>query len=235
MARSRREFSQARGAWVITFADLMTLLLALFVLIFSMSSLDSSILMSISAGLQKEKPVEEHGRGEAPQNVRLAAAILAERQQLHEYEGKIKELLFPRELLPPAIDKGTLADSVRIMEVREGIVFILPEEMLFEPGSSRLSPAGLEVVRSLVPLADFLPGPVRISGHARPREGQDAYLASSRHALAVLGVFLNRGFPPSRLSAGAYGAELPRLEQDGTMLPGRVEILLKTGSLTVSK
>ena len=54
--------------------------------------------------------------------------------------------------------------------------------------------------------------------------------AAGRHALAVLGVFINRGSEIDRFSISAYGGDRAGLETPARKVPlNRVEILLKTG------
>ncbi|MDL2285196.1 OmpA family protein [Desulfovibrio sp. OttesenSCG-928-F07] len=228
MNRGKRVFPSGGVSWVVTFADLMTLLLALFVLIFSMSSLDSSTIRSISSGLSREKFIDGK-RGDIPANIKLAADIMADLQNAHPYTGELEKLLFPRELLPPAVDKGTLSDIVKIQARKDGMAFVLAEEVLFVKDTSRISPEGRVMLELLAPLFNVVQGEIAISGHTKVN-GRDPYEVTTRNAVAVLGVFLNCGLQPARFAISGYGADkpLPAGAETNNPMYSRVEILVKT-------
>lgn len=232
MARLR-VYEENKNGWLITFADLVTLLLALFVLIFSMSSLDSAVIQSISSSVSRDFPKQDRHRGKVTAEIREVAQLMADTGQVHSHEGRIKELLFPRDLLPPGIDKGTLEPSFRVEERAEGIAFVLGDNILFDGAGSRISAAGREILVSMAPLFEVVPGDVQFIAFyvGPPLAGQpDDYAAAGRHALAALGVFLNQGLENGRFSVSAYGADRAALESGAPDAPlSRVEILLKTG------
>lgn len=228
-----RAFPENKSGWMITFADLITLLLALFVLIFSMSSLDSAVIRSISSSVSRDRPLNDRNRGDIPANLRELAQLVADTGQVHQHEGRIKDLLFPRDLLPLGVDKGTLETSFRVREDARGVAFVLADDLLFSDGSSRVSATGREILASLAPLLEILPDEVQIlafyAGAPAP-DLPDDYAVAGRHALAALGVFINRGLDAGRFSVSAYGEDRAGLENApaGVNL-NRVEILLKTG------
>lgn len=228
-----RTFEENKSGWLVTFADMVTLLLALFVLLFSMSSLDSSVIRSISSSLSRDLPKRDLDRGKLKNEIRMAAQLLSDTGQVHSHEGRIKDLLFPRDLLPPGIDKGTLDSSFRIVETGRGIVFVLGDNILFSGEGSRVSSAGREILDSMAELFELMPGDVRITAFyaGEPDPGQpDDYASASRHALAALGVFINQGLDKERLSISAYGRDRASVERAVPDAPlSRVEVLLKTG------
>ena len=236
MARLRI-YEENRDGWLITFADMVTLILALFVLIFSMSSLDSAVVQSISSSVNRDLPKRDSHRGKITEDIRQVAQLLADTGQVHQHEGRIKELLFPRDLLPPGVDKGTLDTSLRVVETGEGVTFVMGNDLLFEGEGSRVSKTGRDILASLMPLCDFLQSEVRISAFydgppsAGPTGAQpDSYASAGRYALAALGVFINQGAELGRFSISAYGGDRAGLEaQAGNAPLDRVEILLKTG------
>ncbi|MDR2050599.1 MAG: hypothetical protein LBQ63_02365 [Deltaproteobacteria bacterium] len=237
MRAAKRSFSSFKPAWLITFADLTTLLLVLFLMIFSMSSLDDSVLRSISSGLDRRKGLPGEA-AQVPERIRLAAQLLLKQEYMEEKESLVKELLFPSESLPPDFDKGTLEDSVRILPHKDGIMFSLDNALLFEPGSSGLRPGGRDLLRNLASLVYILPGEVRLDGHEEAggsepgAGGKDPYQASVARVLAALGVFLNQGHAPARFSVSAYGGDKapePFAARPGRMR-ARLEILFKTGN-----
>lgn len=230
MARLKN-FEENSTGWMITFADLMTLLLTLFVLMFSMSSLDGSITQSISLSVSHEMPKRDLNRGEITESLRESAQLIMEAQDLHQQEARIKELLFPRDLLPPGIDKGTLDTSLRLEERGQGVAFVMHDVLLFEGESSRISEAGRVILNSMAPLMQVLPGDVQLTGfYAGPPTADlpDDYAVAGRHALAALGVFINRGVDSGRLSISAYGADRAYEGLQPGAAANRLEILFKS-------
>lgn len=232
MARLRT-FEENKSGWLITFADLVTLLLALFVLIFSMSSLDSDVIQSISSSVSRDLPKRDLQRGKITAEIREVAQLIADTGQVHSHEGRIKELLFPRDLLPLGIDKGTLETSLRVEERAEGVAFVLGDNILFGVEGSRVSAAGREILASMAPLFELLDTDVQLLAFytGPPVAGlDDDYAVAGRHALSALGVFINRGLDNGRFSISAYGADRAALESAAPGAPlSRVEVLLKTG------
>ena len=100
------------------------------------------------------------------------------------------------------------------------------------------------MLAALADLMRIMPGEVNISGHEDPpgaalASGRDPYLASARHALAALGVFLRRDENPGRFSLSAYGpdhqaampgTDLYTVDMAAPPRDARLEILLKNPS-----
>ena len=244
MRPPKHTFNREHTGWLLTFADMVTLMLALFVLIFSMSSVDNAVLQDISSGLDNQERRSQAKSGRIPENIRLAAAMLIDKENLRQQENRVKDLLFPQELLPPELDKGTVAQYIHIFEHKDGLLFTLDNALLFMTESSELKPGGRAVLAALADLMRIMPGEVNISGHEDPpgaalASGRDPYLASARHALAALGVFLRRDENPARFSLSAYGpdhqaampgTDLYTVDMAAPPRDARLEILLKNPS-----
>lgn len=227
MRGPKRLFPSVGALWMLTFADLVTLLLALFVMIFSMSTLDSAVLLKITDGLRRREISPAIDAGAVPEHIRLAADILGHKENIGEQEDKIKELLFPVENLPPDLDKGTLMRSMRIVPTVDGVLFIIDNARLFTPGSAVPLPGAASALEPLISLMGVLTGEVSLSAHEAPQAGTDPYQTSLRRALAVLGMFLRRGQDGARLGISARGPDSPpSIAGTGA---ARLEILFKTG------
>lgn len=232
MARLRT-YADNNNGWLVTFADLVTLLLALFVLIFSMSSLDSAIIQSISSSINRDMPKKDLNRGKITEEIREAAQLMLDTGMVHQHEGRIKELLFPRDLLPAGIDKGTLDTSLRVEEQASGVAFVIDNSMLFAGSGSGISTVGRKILSSMARLPDAMQSDVRISAfYAGPvmRDLPDDYAAAGQYALSVLGVFVEADADLKRFSISAYGADRAGLEPvPQGVSKNRVELLFKTG------
>lgn len=239
MAR-KRPFQMIRPsfAWMVTFADLMTLLLAFFVLLLSMSSMDKSILRDVTShfagtiGLATKK-----GAGKIPDRFEIVKELMESPTEVLQNPQRLKDLLFPDEALPDGMARGTLNANLQILARPEGVALVLSDGLLFASGESELR---AESSKLLAEFARFLASttmPVNVSGYTDNAQGvtKDNYVLSMERAMSVLRFFLEYGFDPGRFSVSAYGEAFPLGDNDtpeGRVKNRRVEILLKTTGRT---
>jgi len=219
--------------WLVTFSDLMTLLLTFFVLLLSMASMDRTLLTRISAFSSNIAPIEHSGRNRVPDNIRLLLEILREPHTILEKQDRIKDLLFPNEILPVDMSSGTLKENLRVLAHPEGVVIVLTEGILFPKGSFTLTPTGHRLLSNLTSFLHYTTADVAIGGHTdkNPLPGIDPYILSGKRAMAALEHFLQEGMKPDRFSIGGYGPDRPlgaagASENDAHNR--RIEILVKT-------
>ena len=234
MARRTGKQRRVGGAlWLITFSDLMTLLLTFFVLLLSMSSMDSRSLSRISAQSRQLSPLTLSGPGRLPERIRIVVKLIKDPRNVLEKRNRIKDLLFPLDLLPPEMSSSDLEKNITILEHPEGVVIVLTEGLLFAKGAAKLDDKGKKLVAVLTPVMQAVNADINISGHtdATPVKGKDSYELSLMRALAVLEQLLQAKIPPDRFSVSGYGPDKPMYANDteaGQAKNRRVEILVKT-------
>lgn len=219
--------------WLITFTDLMTLLLTFFVLMLSMSSLDSATLARISAYMRSPSRIEMSGAGRIPDRIQLVVKLIKDPRNILEKRDRIKDLLFPHDLLPKELPKGDLEKNITILEHPEGVVIVLTEGLLFAKDSADLDAKGKKLVAVLAPVMQAVKTDINISGHTDASSAKDAapYELSLKRALAVLEQLLQAKIPPDRFSVSGYGPDKPmepNTSEEGRAKNRRVEILVKT-------
>ena len=226
------------SSWMVTFADLMTLLLSFFVLLLSMSSMDQSILRDVASnfvgdiGLATKK-----GAGNVPTRFEfLQEAIEKPAEVLHNPQ-RIKDLLFPDEILPKGMARSTLNENLQILARPEGIALVLSDGLLFGTGGSELGEDSRKLLSEFAVFLASVTMPVNVAGYADnvPGGEKDNYVLSTERAMAVLSYFLEFGFDPERFSVSAYGDAFPlgdNTTPEGRAKNRRVEILLKTTGRT---
>lgn len=233
---ARRKKTRGGGGtagWLITYSDLMTLLLSFFVLLLSMSSMDRTLLTRISLFNSDSSIIDHSGRGRTPERIRLLLDVLREPNAALDRPERIKELLFPNDVLPPELSPGKLEDNLRILAHPEGVVIVLTDELLFPGGGYTLSPAAQKLLAAMIPLLHHSSADLNISGHtdnATPG-GVDPYVLSGQRAMSVLEYFLRQKLKPARFSISGYGPDKPLTSNDTAANQGknrRVEMLLKT-------
>ena len=240
LRRKKRESTPLKkGVWLITFSDLSTLILALFVLMFSMSSIDSGLVERISSSLRDDSVPELPGLGRADSRLNEILDLMADAQRLVENESRLKELLFPDDVLPPEQDKGMIRENIRITTRENGVGIIFSEDLLFAEGSASVGTEGRRVLSAVTPLLRAVPYDIMISGHSDDNiyAGEKAatirlakYQLSGARALSVLGCYLHDGLEKRRFSTSGYGPDRPlEAKQAGTdaVSDRRVEIVIK--------
>ncbi len=235
MARRKKKGGDGGGpGWLVTFSDLMTLLLTFFVLLLSMSSMDRPLLTRIMATSDEPSPLDHAGRGRVPERISLLMDIVNDPTTVLDKQDRIKDLLFPNEILPPELSPGTLKENLRVLAHPEGVVIVLHEGLLFPRSGYALTATGRQLLDALVPFFHYTTADVNIGGHTDNVEeahAMDNYVLSGRRAMSVLEFFLQQHFPARRFSISGYGPDKPLFPNDtekNRAQNRRVEILVKT-------
>jgi chemotaxis protein MotB len=214
--------------WMVTFSDLVTLMLTFFVLIMSMSSLDGGRLeKTFSSG-----GTASHGG--------MALVNMAPTSPPHtDWGGGTEEDRIARLALEETVDQevGDLGLET-VLDVRDngrGVVLTLKADTTFRVGDATISAAGREALRALV---DVLRRPgilLEIAGHtdasvSRSWTYRDNWELSVARAAAVARVLEEAGINPATLTVTGYGSSRPRVVGRPSAvghLNRRVEIVLK--------
>jgi chemotaxis protein MotB len=235
MARKKDKGGDAAGtpAWLITFSDLVTLLLTFFVLLLSMASMDRVMLARMSPFQSRTDYISYQGAGKVPTRVQVLLKLLEDPASALDKPERIKDLLFPDEVLPPDIDVSTLDRNLRILEKPEGLAIVLTNDLLFAPGSYALNDGARKLLEQVGLMLQYSTADCNIAGFSdtSPSPGMDNYVLSGKRALVVLDYFIAMGFDPTRFSISGYGPDKPVADNDtegGRAQNRRVEILLKT-------
>jgi chemotaxis protein MotB len=214
--RSKRA-SANKSLWVVTFSDLSTLLMALFVLIFSMSSIDSGLVERISTGLHGSSAAIRAEGSVFDSRFELALELLGDSRNLSRNADAVKELIFS-DVLPPELVGGMLKDKITILSREGGTAIVFAEDILFEPGSAVIPDRGRKLLEALTPLLRKTPHDILITGHSDDSVYAEAgaasqkraqYQLSGTRALAVLKLYLDANIDKNRFAVAGYGPDRP--------------------------
>jgi chemotaxis protein MotB len=241
MSRRKKRNTAAAGsnmAWMITFSDLVTLLLTFFVLLLSMCILDRSIIVKAFQTVtifEEEVGVLRHQSAtKVKSRYQVVREMITDPWEAVEKRQRIKDLLFPEEILSPAISKSTLDENLDILARTDGVAILLSDKLLFESAGYVLKGEIAPVLEEIAGLLLVMNAPVNIAGYtdSLPGRHMSNLELSGRRALSVLEDLLGRGLDPTRFSASGYGPHFPlgdNTTEEGRALNRRVEILIKTG------
>lgn len=233
MAKKKKHVCPPLALWLVTFSDLVTLLLTFFVLLLTMSSMDNSILTTVTLTTSDLGLLDKRGSGRVAVKERLIVKLLDKPWEVLDKKQRIKDLLFPDDQLPEELDKSELDKNLEVLAKPDGVALVFTDDLLFEPGSSELSARGQILVGKLVPLMQLTEAPINIAGYTDQTDGtEDAIALSGDRALGVLTFLVEKGIDNRRFSLSAYGDYFPALDSRGRPVESaknrRVEILLKT-------
>ncbi|MFP4315227.1 MAG: flagellar motor protein MotB [Desulfovibrionales bacterium] len=223
--------------WMITFSDLVTLLLTFFVLLLSMATLDRTYLMKAF----RTTTIFDEDVGfmaiqsatKVPTKYKIVMSYMENPLDILEKQDRIKDLLFPEEDFPMEFNYSTLEQNLTLLKRPEGVAIVLSDSLLFDTGHYELEPQARFILEKIAELLTATYAPVNIAGYTDTVPGVriSNMELSRRRALSVLEYLLSQGLPPDRFSASGYGPFFPigdnRTEQ-GKAQNRRVEILIKT-------
>jgi chemotaxis protein MotB len=165
-------------SWLVTLVDLVSLMLAFFVMRFAMTSIDSPDFDAAAASLSVAlgKTVSTIA-GEAPPQ---PLGVESERG------GPGFRLSYLEPLLRAKLDRDPVLKSARIERILGRLVIGLPSDLLFETGRASLTPVARMAVAELATAFMNLPNRLEVLGHADPRPMAGGGPLGSNRALSLV-------------------------------------------------
>lgn len=148
----------AGKAWLITFTDLVCLMLTFFVMLYAMSDPDPARFKALAEGIPGQSAPRAEGV-ERPQAAFTVEGLDRGRTIDLGYLGRVFE--------SQMVGKPELVD-VRLARRGDSLVVSLPGDLLFRPGSAELSPQGERALFLLGGVAGNIGNALDVVGHADP-------------------------------------------------------------------
>jgi len=216
MARKRKlepEVLPDTDAWMVTFSDLISLMLTFFVLIISMSTLDQTKLEDISRNFTQTLLLFHAGEGTEP----FVPPPL--KQRIDPNITPQNMMLAMRQRSMSVFKHSTLSHKVKTLVLKDRLILRINNTTLFDPGRATFRSEHVKVMKQLAHMLAASPGNIRIEGYAdrselsqtgRPESQAevfpDVWSLSLARAASVLHVLVAEGVNPSRLSLVGYGS-----------------------------
>jgi chemotaxis protein MotB len=142
--------SSDKDRYLITYADLITLLLGLFIILYAISNIDNKKYSNMIEAMTNVfgKPVPVTNLTPGTQGVKN----LSPTEQLKTELMKL-------------IDDNNYSSSIRFEENERGITIHILDDILFAPGKADLTEASKHVLSNLAVILRELPNDIRIEGH----------------------------------------------------------------------
>ncbi len=147
--------------WLITFTDVMALMLTFFVLLYSMSvpSQDDWEEMSSALNRQFKKDFSAEWYEGPQDSVSIDKLDFTEAQNLGYLSSVISKL----------VDEDENLKNVVLIPQKDHLVVSLPQEILFESGEATVAPKGKQALFTLGGILSRIRNRIEVVGHADPR------------------------------------------------------------------
>lgn len=232
--------------WVISYADFVTMLLALFMIMFATNNLGEAQIKDVNKSIQKvfsaktletkEIPQENATSVENVKNVetKKESTTLLENNGETILEGQ--NGILDAQKIMEQINQDFKADmSIKVLKSDRGVVIRLNDTMLFDAGSVIIKPEAMTTLSHLALSLNKFQNPIVIEGHtdsmpiSSEKYPSNWELSTARATNIIKYLIGNHHFPPSRLSAVGYGEYMPVEKNDtpqGRAKNRRVDIII---------
>lgn len=258
MARTRRkkkgggEGEGGSERWLVTYADLITLLMIFFVMMYTMSQVDArkyaAVANSLSVVLtgQAMSVLDTQGpsmvEGISGQLLPEGPGTVPDNQgQLDEVKRLIAEFIKAEDLEASQQQAAgntsvtKLSDHIIVYEQERGLVISFKDTLLFASGSDELNPRANRIIKQVGGALVGLPNYIRVEGHTdnlpiHTEKFRSNWELSVLRAANVVHVLNEQaGIPAERLSIIGYGEYRPLVPNDDTIsrsMNRRVDIVI---------
>ncbi|MBS2939996.1 flagellar motor protein MotB [Nocardioides sp. J2M5] len=202
--REEHEEHENHERWLVTYADMVTLLMVLFIVMFAMSSVDQKKFNELKAGLAagfgestsvmtgSQSTMDQPGAGAiapvvpgnfageaTPAAQRAEDALKQQDKNLSDAQNEAARLDGLGEKLAKALRKAGLGNDVTRTINGDGLVLSLTSRhVVFEPDRAELSPRGQRVLDAVAPVLREATEDLRIDGHTNQVPVKPRYFAT---------------------------------------------------------
>ena len=226
MARKPKKDPPGSPAWMVTFSDLVTLLLTFFVLMLSMSNLDKVKFNDAAGSLRDAFGVMKGGKMTSISKPKVVEFI--------PISDDFVSRLYKRMLVE--FNRLKIDRRISLVKDRGAVVLRVNESMLFASGQTGVRPESYPLLNDIARLVQDLPFHLRIEGHTdnTPVRGNGVsnWDISVARAVSVVKYLGGNGLLPlDRLSAVGYGSQRPLVaggSEEDKALNRRVDFILES-------
>ncbi|MCX7966101.1 MAG: OmpA family protein [Syntrophorhabdaceae bacterium] len=220
--------------WLLTYSDLITLLLAFFIMMYTFSRQDSEKYEEVSSYL---KTIFSGGSGV------LQKGSVRGTQHLEMLKGKaltegLKEKL--KNELNAMGGESELKNSFFIFTDERGVIIRIMDKAFFDEGKADIKPEAKKALDKICYILKDIKNHIRIEGHTDNTpisnlEFKSNWELSVRRATEVVRYFIEKGaITPERISATGYAEYRPLVDnttKENKALNRRVEIIIERANL----
>ena len=227
------------GRWMVSYADFLTLLFVLFVILYSMGQTDLAKYKEMATSFEKAFSLGNSGttRVVDPEINRVGNSDEESEPAPIVIEGIPQQSNMATDVaddLTQMLSQSDLANDVSIQNNVEGLLISVGEKLLFIPGTAELNADAYEVLDILVDMLAPLENEIKVVGHTDDTPPVDSaipnnWVLSTYRAYKIVEYFINKGIDPERLIAsgrGEYAPVFPNDTPEHRALNSRADIIV---------
>lgn len=243
--RGGEEEHENHERWLLTYADMITLLVAFFIMLYAMSIVNQTKFQQLAlsvrsgfgssmtqgaptifakgGGLSGTPSITDSGQKNSdsiPASLPISPRDLA----AHRDSQRLDKAY---EVMHTYIQKNHLDSVMHVVRSERGVVVtVMTDKMLFARGEADLRPKELGLLNNIAAVADTVPNQVRVEGHTdnlpiHTLRYPSNWELSTTRATSVLRYFEAHGVASNRLEAAGYAEQHPVAPNDTEANRGR--------------
>ena len=217
--------------WLITYADLITLLLAFFIMMYTFSKQDTQKYQELVGNLKTiftgHSGITGKGNSasQSPADIQSKLNIIKNGDLQKQLEDEIRGMM----------DSEGMQKNISVLSDERGIVIRILDKAFFDEGRADLKERARQALDRIMPVMRKVDNHIRIEGHTddvpiSTSEFKSNWELSVRRATEVVRYFVEKhDFPPQRISAVGYAEYrpiMPNDSPDNRAMNRRIEIIL---------
>ena len=223
-------------AWLLPYSDLMTLLLAVFIVLFAVSQVDQAKAKDMSEAFTEQmmtqsymvSKLNEQETTSAEQSTTQAATSTAAKSEQQQMEALKAEL-------DAKLKSENLSTAVKTVIDKRGLVVSLSNAIFFDPGSAEIKTDNEKTFLEIAKMINVMNNFIRIEGHTDNVPMNSAEypsnwdLSVARAANVVRLITTKTNISPEKLMAVGYGEYRPVADnstEEGRAKNRRIDIIV---------
>lgn len=229
--------------WMLTYGDMVTLVLTFFILLFSFSTIDNEKFKAIVASFQYALPGGAGVLSEGVNPVIDNAAKISsgtgggsekEEQELNELRERIAEM----------VKKENLTGTVTVTVDERGLMIRFLDGVLFDKGKAELKPEAKKILDKIAVILREEKRPIRVEGHTdnlpihTPEFPSNLELSVARSVAVTRYLIEHNNVSPNLLGAMGYSEYrpvVPNTSEANRRLNRRVDIVILRSSASTGE
>ena len=227
--REKRHEEEANESWLLPYSDLMTLMLAVFIVLFAVSQIDAGKAQMVSDQFTDSMRTDTYGvelqnlKTEARENIEM------------ENQSDLKEV---KEKIDAKLEAANMTSFATTDIDERGLVIRLSNAILFDPGSARIKPEYEQAMRDIGVIIGAIDNYVRVEGHTdNVPQSSEAFPSnwelSGGRAAGVVRLFIEASqASPDKFQGVGYGEYRPIADnatEEGRAKNRRIDVIVLSG------